>query len=115
MAKARLGFRFWFAEKPIDPGDQAMDGSMEMKATEYKTALRIYRAAGMPGLPDELTCCCFWTTSSPLWKTETSFVSPPHKQQNAELFIAHLDDLQLQLRGYRKIHVILDYAVRSRN
>ena len=45
-----------------------------------------------------------------VWQTGTLLVSPPGKQRNAELFIEHLDDLRRRLRGYRKIHVILDNA-----
>ncbi len=45
-----------------------------------------------------------------MWSTGTLLVSPPGSKRNAELFIAHLDDLRRRLRGYRKIHVILDNA-----
>jgi putative transposase len=45
-----------------------------------------------------------------VWQTGTLLISPPGKQRNAELFVAHLDDLRRRLRGYRKIHVILDNA-----
>jgi transposase len=45
-----------------------------------------------------------------IWSTGTLLVSPPGTKRNAELFIAHLDDLRRRLRGYRKIHVILDNA-----
>jgi putative transposase len=45
-----------------------------------------------------------------VWRTGTLLVSPPAKHRNAELFVAHLDDLRRRLRGFRKIHVILDNA-----
>lgn len=45
-----------------------------------------------------------------VWQTGTLLVSPPGKQHNATLFVAHLDDLRRRLRGFRKIHVILDNA-----
>lgn len=44
------------------------------------------------------------------WRTGTLLISPPSKRRNAELFIAHLDDLRRRLRGVRKIHVICDNA-----
>jgi transposase len=44
------------------------------------------------------------------WRTGTLLVSPPGRKRNAELFVAHLDDLRQRLRGYRKIHVICDNA-----
>lgn len=44
------------------------------------------------------------------WRTGTLLVSAPGTQRNAELFLAHLDDLRQRLRGYRKIHVICDNA-----
>jgi len=45
-----------------------------------------------------------------VWGTGTLLISPPGKQRNSELFVSHLDDLRRRLRGYRKIHVILDNA-----
>jgi transposase len=45
-----------------------------------------------------------------VWNTGTLLVSPPAARRNAQLFVAHLDDLRRRLRGYRKIHVILDNA-----
>jgi len=45
-----------------------------------------------------------------VWRTGTLLVSPPAKRRNAELFLAHLDDLRRRLRGYRRIHVICDNA-----
>jgi transposase len=45
-----------------------------------------------------------------VWNTGTLLVSPHAARRNAKLFIAHLDDLRRRLRGYRKIHVILDNA-----
>lgn len=44
------------------------------------------------------------------WRTGTLLVSPAGPRRNAELFIAHLDDLRRQLRGYTKIHVVCDNA-----
>src|SRR4029453_10656182 len=43
-------------------------------------------------------------------RTGTLLVSPPAKQRNSALFLAHLDDLRRRLRGYRVIHVICDNA-----
>lgn len=45
-----------------------------------------------------------------VWRTGTLLVSPPSKRRNAELFIAHLDDLRRRLRWCKKIHVICDNA-----
>lgn len=45
-----------------------------------------------------------------IWRTGTLLVSAPAKRRNAELFIAHLDDLRRRLRGFRRIHVICDNA-----
>src|ERR1700689_3763106 len=45
-----------------------------------------------------------------VWRTGTLLVSPSAKRRNAELFVAHLDDLRHRLRGYRTIHVICDNA-----
>jgi len=44
------------------------------------------------------------------WRTGTLLVSEPGRQRNAELFVAHLDDLRCRLRSYRRIHVICDNA-----
>lgn len=44
------------------------------------------------------------------WRTGTLVLSAPGRKRNAELFLAHLDDLRQRLRGYRKIHVICDNA-----
>jgi transposase len=44
------------------------------------------------------------------WRTGTLLVSEPGRQRNAELFVAHLDDLRCRLRCYRRIHVICDNA-----
>jgi putative transposase len=44
------------------------------------------------------------------WRTGRLLVSTPGRQRNAALFVAHLDDLCLRLRGYRIIHVICDNA-----
>lgn len=44
------------------------------------------------------------------WRTGTLLVSEPGHRRNAELFVAHLDDLRCRLRGYRRIHVICDNA-----
>lgn len=44
------------------------------------------------------------------WRTGTLLVSEPGQQRNANLFVAHLDDLRCRLRSYRRIHVICDNA-----
>jgi len=44
------------------------------------------------------------------WRTGTLLVSEPGRRRNAELFVAHLDDLRCRLRCYRRIHVICDNA-----
>jgi len=45
-----------------------------------------------------------------VWRTGTLVVSPPGARRNAELFVAHLDDLRVRFRHVRKIHVICDNA-----
>lgn len=44
------------------------------------------------------------------WRTGTLFLSPPGTRRNAQLFLAHLDDLRSRLRQFQKIHVICDNA-----
>jgi len=44
------------------------------------------------------------------WRTGRLIVSTPTQRRNAQLFVNHLDDVRRNLRGYRKIHVILDNA-----
>jgi putative transposase len=44
------------------------------------------------------------------WRTGRLLLSDPGRRRNAELFIAHLDDLRRQLRSYRVIHVVCDNA-----
>jgi transposase len=44
------------------------------------------------------------------WRTGTLFLSAPGTRRNAQLFLAHLDDLRSRLRGFQKIHVICDNA-----
>lgn len=44
------------------------------------------------------------------WRTGTLLVSAPGRRRNAELFVAHLDDLCRRLRSYRVIHVVCDNA-----
>ena len=44
------------------------------------------------------------------WRTGRLLISAPARRRNAALFIAHLDDLRRQLRGYRVIHVVCDNA-----
>jgi transposase len=44
------------------------------------------------------------------WGTGRLLVSAPGVRRNAELFVAHLDDLRRRLRRYRVIHVICDNA-----
>jgi putative transposase len=45
-----------------------------------------------------------------VWRTGTLIVSPPGRRRNAELFVAHLDELRRRLRAWRRIHVICDNA-----
>lgn len=45
-----------------------------------------------------------------VWRTGTLLVSPAGVRRNAELFVAHLEDLRQRLRGSRVIHVICDNA-----
>ncbi len=45
-----------------------------------------------------------------VWRTGTLIISPAGRRRNAELFVAHLDDLRCRLRAYRRIHVICDNA-----
>lgn len=44
------------------------------------------------------------------WRTGRLILSAPGTSRNADLFIAHLDDLRRKLRGYRVIHVVCDNA-----
>jgi transposase len=44
------------------------------------------------------------------WRTGRLLLSAPGRRRDAALFIAHLDDLRRQLRGYRVIHVVCDNA-----
>jgi len=44
------------------------------------------------------------------WRTGRLLLSAPGRHRNAELFIAHLEDLRCRLRAYRVIHVICDNA-----
>lgn len=45
-----------------------------------------------------------------VWSTGTLLVSQPEARRNADLFLAHLDDLRRRLRGWKRIHVICDNA-----
>jgi transposase len=45
-----------------------------------------------------------------VWRTGTLVVSPPGARRNAELFVAHLEDLRRRFRHARRIHVICDNA-----
>lgn len=47
---------------------------------------------------------------SVVWGTGTLLVSQPERRRNAELFLAHLDDLRRRLRSWKRIHVICDNA-----
>jgi transposase len=49
------------------------------------------------------------------WRTGTLLVSPAGRRRDAELFLAHLDDLRCRLRGFRRIHVICDNAAFHRS
>jgi len=44
------------------------------------------------------------------WRTGQLLLSAPGCRRNADLFVAHLDDLRRRLRGYRVIHVVCDNA-----
>ncbi len=44
------------------------------------------------------------------WRTGRLLLSSPGTRRNAQLFLAHLDDLRWRLRGFQKIHVICDNA-----
>jgi transposase len=44
------------------------------------------------------------------WRTGRLLLSAPSKRRNADLFVAHLDDLRRSLRCYRVIHVVCDNA-----
>jgi putative transposase len=44
------------------------------------------------------------------WRTGRLLLSAPGRQRNANLFVAHLEDLRCRLRSYRVIHVICDNA-----
>jgi transposase len=44
------------------------------------------------------------------WRTGRLLLSAPGKRRNAELFVAHLDDLRCRLRSFRVIHVVCDNA-----
>lgn len=45
-----------------------------------------------------------------VWRTGARLLSPAGARRNADLFVAHLDDLRRRLRGSRVIHVICDNA-----
>jgi transposase len=45
-----------------------------------------------------------------VWRTGTLIVSPAGRRRNAELFVAHLDDLRRRFRRSRRVHVICDNA-----
>ncbi len=45
-----------------------------------------------------------------VWRTGTLLISAAGTRRNADLFLAHLDDLRCRLRSYRVIHVICDNA-----
>jgi len=45
-----------------------------------------------------------------VWRTGRLLVSSPGTRRNADLFVAHLDDLRRRLRGFGVIHVICDNA-----
>lgn len=44
------------------------------------------------------------------WRTGRLILSAPGMQRNADLFLAHLDDLRKGLRCYRVLHVVCDNA-----
>lgn len=45
------------------------------------------------------------------WRTGDVFLGDPGARRNADLFVAHLDDLRRRYRRYHRIHVICDNAV----
>jgi putative transposase len=45
------------------------------------------------------------------WRTGRLLLSAPGKRRNADLFVAHLNDLRCRLRSYRVIHVVCDNAL----
>jgi transposase len=50
-----------------------------------------------------------------VWRTGTLVVSPPGTRRNADLFVAHLDDLRVRFRYVRRVHVICDNAAFHRS
>jgi transposase len=44
------------------------------------------------------------------WRTGKVILGEPGMRRNADLFLAHLDDLRHRFRSYRRIHVICDNA-----
>jgi len=48
-------------------------------------------------------------------RTGRLLASPPTKRRNSDLFLAHLDDLRVRLRGFRRIHVVCDNAAFHRS
>jgi transposase len=50
-----------------------------------------------------------------VWRTGTLVVSPPGTRRNADLFVAHLEDLRVRFRHARKVHVICDNAAFHRS
>jgi putative transposase len=44
------------------------------------------------------------------WRTGRLLLSAPGRHRDANLFLAHLDDLRRQVRAYRVIHVVCDNA-----
>lgn len=49
------------------------------------------------------------------WRTGGLLVSPPERRRDSRLFVKHLDDLRRRLRGFRRIHVIVDNAAFHRS
>lgn len=45
------------------------------------------------------------------WRTGEVLLSDPGTSRNADLFLAHLEDLRRRFRCYRRIHVICDNAI----
>jgi len=45
------------------------------------------------------------------WRTGRLLLSAPGHRRNADLFVAHLDDLRCRLRSYCVIHVVCDNAL----
>jgi transposase len=57
------------------------------------------------------TNCKRYLAGSMNWRTGEVTLSAPGTRRNADLFLAHLDDLRRRFRCYRRIHVFCDNAI----